>query len=286
MMIDLGDTRFPFTQIRIDFDQVQRYQELTPRRICFSTTHKNALRRSGQSEYFGSFTVPFEQTIEPIFYAATRLQLYLTKYYNKYWRSIVDEDEFNAIKEFIKGVRGIVFLRDTLSLSIALSEHIEGNERTEVGEWEYQAKYSQNEEAINSLTQLCSVAIQNRLPYYKEADMICSVPPTRDKNFHLPERLGAILSSQIDIEDISSNLSWTKPKQSLKNLSIEAKWTALEKAGLLVDTDLSGKTVIILDDLYQSGITMQYVAMKLQEAGADKLFGLALVKSRRDTDNQ
>ncbi len=44
--------------------------------------------------------------------------------------------------------------------------------------------------------------------------------------------------------------------------------------------------ILLLDDLYQSGITMQYVAMKLQKAGAEKIFGLSIVKSLNDTDNQ
>lgn len=36
---------------------------------------------------------------------------------------------------------------------------------------------------------------------------------------------------------------------------------------------------MLVDDLYMSGITLQYVAMKLKEAGARKVYGLCLVKS-------
>jgi predicted amidophosphoribosyltransferase len=34
-----------------------------------------------------------------------------------------------------------------------------------------------------------------------------------------------------------------------------------------------------MDDLYQSGTTMQFVAMKLKQAGARHVYGLALVKA-------
>jgi len=43
--------------------------------------------------------------------------------------------------------------------------------------------------------------------------------------------------------------------------------------------DFEGKDIVLLDDLYMSGITLQYVAMKLKEAGAGKVYGLCLVKS-------
>lgn len=47
--------------------------------------------------------------------------------------------------------------------------------------------------------------------------------------------------------------------------------------------NLERKNVILLDDLYMSGLSMQYVAMKLKEAGADRIFGLSIVKSFSNT---
>ena len=283
---DLGSLKFPVVQVKINFEMVQQYQEYIPRRICFSTTHKNALRRSENPSYVGSFTVPFKETIEPILSAETNLELFPTRKFNNFWRSVVDEEEYKTINDFIERFEEIVFLRDTLSLSVALSEHIETDERTKIGEWEYQAKYNQDEDAIKNLAQLCFETILNKLPYYKNADMICAVPTTRDKTFHLPEKLVSIIAPKLKIENISSRLSWERTKPPLKNLPLKVKWSALEKANLFVDAGLSKKSIIILDDLYQSGVTMQYVAMKLQEEGANKLFGLALVKSRSNIDNQ
>jgi len=49
--------------------------------------------------------------------------------------------------------------------------------------------------------------------------------------------------------------------------------------------DVREKDIIIIDDLYQSGFTMWTVAQLLKNKGAKKVFGLACVKSLRDTDN-
>lgn len=285
MVLGFGDLRFPFTQITIDFETVQRYQEYTPRRICFSTTRKNALKRSTDLDYAGTFNIPFGETINPIFNEATKLEMFPAKQFGGFWRSVSDDAEFKVIEEFINNVQDIVFLRDTLSLSVALSEYLEDDERTEVGELEHQAKYNRDEDALKKLAELCVHTMLDILPYYKTADMICPVPASTEKTFHLPSLLVQMNAPILEIENISSVVTWENPKPSLKGLQIEQKWPALEKANLIIKKDLSNKAIIIVDDLYQSGITMQYVAMKLLEAGANKLFGLALVKSRSNTDN-
>ena len=48
-----------------------------------------------------------------------------------------------------------------------------------------------------------------------------------------------------------------------------------------------GESVILLDDKYQSGTTMHYVAMQMQAAGVDgPILGLVAVKTLRDDDNK
>jgi predicted amidophosphoribosyltransferase len=48
---------------------------------------------------------------------------------------------------------------------------------------------------------------------------------------------------------------------------------------------VSGYGVIVIDDLYQSGVTMWSYARLLKSAGAAEVLGLTCQKSIRDTDN-
>ena len=69
---------------------------------------------------------------------------------------------------------------------------------------------------------------------------------------------------------------------SLKNIeTAEEKLDMIQSWGFRVTEgmDLKNKTILLLDDMYQSGVTMQYVAMRLKEAGAKRVFGMAIVKS-------
>ena len=67
---------------------------------------------------------------------------------------------------------------------------------------------------------------------------------------------------------------------------MQQKWDLLEQTGLCVRGDsLIGKKVILLDDMYQSGTTLNYIGRKILQAGARAVYGLTLVKSLSNADN-
>ena len=76
-------------------------------------------------------------------------------------------------------------------------------------------------------------------------------------------------------------------KKSIKGALYDKKWDDWENAQLSFTNSPSvkGKTVVLIDDLYQSGITMNYIAMKLQLGGARHIYGLGLTKTLRNADN-
>ena len=75
----------------------------------------------------------------------------------------------------------------------------------------------------------------------------------------------------------------------MKNSSVDEKGNVWETAQVSFQSNselnVKDKTVILIDDKYQSGITIQYIAMKLQQAGACEVYGLSFIKTLSDTDN-
>ncbi len=141
--------------------------------------------------------------------------------------------------------------------------------------------------AINKITELMTNTIRDFCPYTK-ADLICSVPAQRGKDFHLPAELASRISTRVGLPDITPDFSFAEDKPSLKDLTIEEKWDALASVEFLTQDNtvtLQGKSIILVDDKYQSGITLQFVASRLLEKGASKLFVLCAVKTWRDDDN-
>jgi hypothetical protein len=274
------------SQMVISKEEIDKIYHLEPRRICFSTTHKTSLSYKQGDGYIGKFaSIPYTNTIYPIFYKMTGLELFPSKY-GTHWRYIKDIEELNKIENFITELKDIIFLRDTLALSIALSiNKDEQRNRTEVGELEFQAKSNDDENATRQLADRC-MEICKKLPYYNDVTTFCAVPPSKNGERNLPNKIVSIIEDKFKINNISNKLCWNNTKKPLKDVYVNEKWSELENANLCVNGDLTDKIIILVDDLYQSGMTMQYVAMKLQQAGAGKIYGIALVKSWRNTDNQ
>ena len=278
----------PF-QNSICFDYVKEILESQEtRRICFSSGHRNALRQSQDTNYLGSFTIPFDDSIYPIFFLETGLALYpTTSGIHGFWVSIHNNQQsvYEKISEFCKKYEKTVFIRDTLSLSLALGENYKNQtQRTDLGEMFYQAKYKNWQNAEEGLSNEL-VNFIKETPYYSDTDCIIAVPPSKRNKSNLPSRLAKKISAVTGMTNRSNIVHWKTEKPDLKNKPISEKWEALEATELVIEDKLDND-IILLDDIYQSGTTIQFVAMKLIEAGAKRIFGLTTVKARRNTDNK
>lgn len=255
-----------------------------PTRICFSSCHKNSLVKN--KKYGSGFiSVPFKKTIGPMFERMTGLKLFPDKF-NKYWRVIENDVEFQSIEDWVESVKNYVFIRDCLTLSMTLGEYVgDDDNRTYMGNFFYNAKYGQSKENIENIVEEIRLFL-NKIPYYSNAKYVCAVPPSAEKIFDLPSILCNKLEEKCEVKNITNILKWVHPKKSLKNVELARKWDILEETTLNCASKMpSDEPIILLDDLYQSGITMQFVAKSLVDSGSKYVYGLSLVKSRRNTDN-
>jgi len=254
-----------------------------PRKICFRSCHSKALKLKINNFGVGTFNLPFDDSIKYIFEEKTKIKLDVSKF-GGFWVQIKNNEDYQEIKNFTEEFSYIVFIKDCLELSIALSDNfLDTNKRTEIGQLEFEAKYNKNETALQQLIAICNKWLK-KLPFYKDSDYICAIPPSRKEDDNLPNKIIKKLSGHRFV-DISNSVSWSKTKVAVKSMECSKKLEYLASIGIDINIDLHGKIVILFDDLYQSGITMQYVAMKMKNAGASKVFGLTIVKSRSNTDN-
>lgn len=281
----IGDMKFqgiPCHSINLDDIKVFMADDGNARRINFATTHCGALRKDPTGNPYAWLNLPFKQTVEPLMkkeLGISELFLFLSKFSGKPYRRIDTEREYNDIKTVVDRFQNYVFLRDCLDLSIALSMNMEDNTRTPIGELEYRVKYHSMDadyrQNILALTGILQSALDS-LPYFKEVDYVCVVPSSHS---FMQDIVGGL--NGFKFTDISDKISWNKTIEVKNANNLDEKLEALLASDLSFadDLDLLGKNVLLLDDLYKSGITMQYVAMKLKEAGCGRVFGITLVKS-------
>lgn len=273
---------------QIDKSDVDRMRQVSPRRISFAYAHKNQPKRSSGPGYVGSFTVPFSETIGEIFQTDTDFQLYVSNY-GGYWISIRSEEDFTAIEAWAQRQGTRVFLRDCLDLSVALDQNFTDNvngQYTTVGALEARAKTAPDQDALNQLTDRFVAAIRD-LPGYRNAPLIAAVPPRPDKSYDLPSALAQRISGALGITDLTQRFVYAGQKRTVKDCTVDEKWQAWQDAGLTLSPELEGAPdVILIDDKYQSGISLQFVASRLLAAGAGRIFGMCAVKTLGDDDNQ
>jgi hypothetical protein len=205
-------------------EQVMAIFAKSPRQISFALWHEDQPKKLKDHPDYGSFTLPFESTIQRIFEQDTRLELCENKN-RKWWRAIESKTEFEFIQNWAKKQGTRIFLRDSLDLSIALDRNFrdnEGGQHTTLGQWELDAKHHQNPAAIGSLVAAYCNAISD-LPLYRDCRLIAAVPAPSRKPFDLPRILAKKIAKSHGLEDLTDRFQFKVPKKSIKTLSYKEK---------------------------------------------------------------
>jgi len=207
----------------------------------------------------------------------------------------VSDKKIEEIKNWFSIISQYVALRDCLGLSFALDYDKEDGDpnkpQTQIGSLRSRAKPYNAEatletfSAADELAQACLDFLQ-KVQCYKSVDTLVAMPPSKpNKKFDLPTYLAIKIAKKWGKTNLS-NAVWTvRERLPIKNLALEDKLQALENTIQVAPDVFKGKTVLIVDDLYQSGISINYVALLLLEAGAENVVGLACEKTCRNDDN-
>jgi len=175
----------------------------------------------------------------------------------------------------------------TLDLHVSSSEFLGYNEyghplfettRTELGELLYRLKYKGDQSVIAPIAHATFDFIREWNP---GIDVIVPAPPSRDRPvqplFQIADEVGRLLGLPVD----RTSLHKAKATPELKNVDRDQRLDLLAAAHSLKDGAFSGRRVLLLDDLYQSGATLNSIAGVLKGTGsAAAVLALALTRAR------
>jgi hypothetical protein len=222
------------------------------------------------------------------------------------WRSVeegrcytyiknLSEPDFDRLNNFLDTLHHLVFLtqtdhlklhfKDELTEAYALDFNFQQGvhplTRTETGELEHLAKEARDPQAIAEIARRLTEVIR-RHPTLLRADFITAMPPRPSSTFHLPVELVKAIGANLG-RPVGLKVAKTEhPK--LRTLPIDQKLSTLANVFSLGES-VRQKSVLIIDDLYQSGVTVWSLAKFLKSQGAWDVYTLACVKSWGDTDN-
>ena len=262
----------------ITLEDVERYRGLTPRRRRFADNP--VVYKRGDGVWVVS---PIFPSINRMFEADTGIST-TSGPFGRY-RFLNDEGQIKQAVEWQEARKPLIFLRDSLTCSIALDYNLKSpGAYTHLGNMEHDAKANRTPASIKSLA-VSSAKALSTLSFYKDGDAVCAVPPSLGKEWDLPTEIAGRVAAKVQLEDVSELVRFRREKKSVKSVSLAEKWKTLEGGKLEVSSKIKGRRIVLIDDKYQSGTTLQFVAAKLLEAGAEDVVGLCCVKTWRDTDN-
>lgn len=150
--------------------------------------------------------------------------------------------------------------------------------RSEVGELLYRLKYSQDGAAADEI----AATAQHLLARWKlPIDMIVPVPPTSQRALQPVPVLAKKIAERMGI-DYRECVNRVKDIPQLKNVSdLDERAKLLDGAHKVDATVTAGKSILLFDDLFRSGATMNAITAALYEEGkATAVYALTVTRTR------
>ena len=207
-----------------------------------------------------------------------------------------DAEPPDDVTQWIETIGKPVVMKDFLALSFALDYDKEGGSpnkaQTQIGALRAVAKpyggsaaTDQTKAAAQNLADRC-VEFLNEMVCYKSANCLVAMPPSDPtKHYNLPRYLAQRIAEAWGRDDLSEHVRTISPRGPIKGVHLAGKLDTLLGTIEVDEGVFTGKCVVLIDDLYQSGTSMNYCGLLLLRAGAKKTFGLACEKTCRNDDN-
>ncbi len=205
-----------------------------------------------------------------------------------------------ASPNFIKSLRKLLetfercmTIEDDLDESHTLSPHMVVNDdealvRSSIGNSVYIAKYLYNvSESEDAFKRIGSRVIKfvKRHPRYRRATAVAFAPSSDpSKTRSLPRSLANIVAKRFGKLLVSPiRRTAIPPQKNYEEAESDKSRAQVQHGTIRINQDVRGANIIVVDDLYESGATMEEVARVMRAEGVDEVLGLAITKNAKFT---
>lgn len=205
----------------------------------------------------------------------------------------VDDATHQQIESLMKLFQQHIFIQDDLTETFALDYHKkispkENHPNTDMGKLVHQAKpynrpptkthYVKAEELASHFINF----IQQH-PTYQSADVIIPVPSNQNKEFDLPTLLTQHIAKNCSIKDGSRYVQKVRETLPMKDCLTEQEKIDNVRDAFAISPgiELKDHRVLLIDDIYQTGFTINEVGTALFKANVKQVLGLVATKTIR-----
>ena len=150
--------------------------------------------------------------------------------------------------------------------------------RTEIGELLYQFKYRSNQQALN---QLLALAMQRTAKAKGKFGLVLPVPPSNPIRT-VTQQIAAGLALGLASRTSTTALTKVRPTDELKSVTDPARRKdLLSGVFAAAPAQIRGKSILLVDDLYRSGATLEAATeAAYHQGGAGAVYVFAVTRTR------
>ena len=151
--------------------------------------------------------------------------------------------------------------------------------RSPVGELLYRLKYKADQGVVAELAEAAASFVRGWLP---RVDLLVPVPPSRQRAMQPVLVVAAAVADRLGLAYCPDCVKRTREVPQLKDVfDYDERWQLMERLHEVAKTKVEGRKVLLFDDLFRSGATMNSITVALYEKGqASEVFALTLTRTR------
>jgi len=150
--------------------------------------------------------------------------------------------------------------------------------RSELGELVYRLKYKGDKSGLHHIAQVVLGFVHR---WGIHPNVVIPVPPSRQRAFQPVIEIASEVAKRLGIALDTASLKKVKTTAQMKDIGdFQARVAALQSA-FVSSQDVQDRSVLLMDDLFQSGATMNVAARTLKEQGMIRsVYAIALTRTR------
>ncbi len=151
--------------------------------------------------------------------------------------------------------------------------------RSQIGQLLYELKYGQHEEVLSQITDLI-LSDSSFNSFISQINVILPVPPSNNYRRIQPVRIiSDSIAERFSIEAKHDILNSTN-KEELKNLESDKKYKKIRDNLKVIKKLNQNDNILIVDDIFDSGSTLQAITDILNENGYKNIYIFTLTKTK------
>jgi predicted amidophosphoribosyltransferase len=156
--------------------------------------------------------------------------------------------------------------------------------RSALGELLYKLKYNNQLQAATQIAAIMAAFFTDKPVVLSRIDLVVPMPASTQRTVQPVNAIASQLAASLHKPYSENAIRKTKETPTLKNITdLEHRREVLDGAFEADKKQVSGKGVLLVDDLYRSGSTANAVTLAIIAAGASRVYFLAATRTRSNT---